>query len=122
MPMGTRGSGRFALGAMAGLLLISQTVAPAAPVNDAFSNRLVLSGLTNFILASNVGATRETGEPEHAGSAGGSSVWWMWTAPVTESFTVSTIGSSFDTLLAVYFGSAVSNLVQVASDDDSGGD
>jgi hypothetical protein len=35
--------------------------------------------------------------------------------------TVSTRGSSFDTLLAVYTGSNISNLTQVASDDESGG-
>ena len=26
-------------------------------------------------------ATRETGEPEHAGNEGGGSVWWAFTAP-----------------------------------------
>lgn len=119
--MGCLGSGLFAFAAMAGLLLPAQTLR-AAPVNDAFTNRSMLSGVTNFILASNVGATRESGEPEHAGSAGGSSVWWTWIAPVTGSFRVSTVGSSIDTLLAIYFGSDLSSLVYVASDDDSGGD
>ena len=58
----------------------------------------------------NVLATKEAGEPEHAGKAGGSSVWWSWTAPNSGSVTVSTMGSDFDTLLAVYTGTVVSNL------------
>ena len=35
--------------------------------------------------------------------------------------TISTFGSSFDTLLGVYTGSAISNLVLVASNDDARG-
>ena len=35
--------------------------------------------------------------------------------------TLDTIGSSFDTLLAVYTGSSISNLTVLASDDESGG-
>jgi hypothetical protein len=35
--------------------------------------------------------------------------------------TISTIGSSFDTLLGVYTGTAISNLVLVASNDDAEG-
>ena len=30
---------------------------------------------------SNVGATKEPGEPDHAGDPGGASVWYTWTAP-----------------------------------------
>ena len=63
----------------------------------------------------------EAGEPSHAGNVGGKSVWWTWTAPTNGTVTVDTVGSSFDTLLAVYTGNSVAGLSVVASDDDSGG-
>lgn len=88
--------------------------------DDAFANRGVLGGAGFTLAGSNVGATKESGEPSHAGNAGGKSVWWTWTAPKTGIVTVDTIGSDFNTLLAVYTGSAVASLTPVASDDDSG--
>src|SRR5689334_5021671 len=103
----------------AGVLIAAGASGSSAPVNDAFINSTVLGGLTNFVLASNEGATGEPGEPQHAGSTGGSSLWWTWTAPESGTFSASTAGSSFDTLLAVYLGSSLSNLMAVASNDDS---
>src|SRR5438876_5883457 len=93
-----------------------------APPNDTFANRITLSGANITITASNIGATIEPGEPQHAGELGGRSVWWSWTAPSTGSFKISTAGSSFDTLLAVYLGSSVTNLTEVASNDDFNGE
>ena len=58
----------------------------------------------------------------HAGNAGGHSFWWTWTAPATRQVTVSLAGSSFDTLLGVYLGTAVSALTQVAANDDTNGE
>src|SRR5262249_22109030 len=72
--------------------------------SDVFANRVIIpSGGVNT-LASNAAATKESGEPNHAGSAGGKSVWWTWTAPNTGAVTVDTLGSSFDTVLAIYTG------------------
>src|ERR1043165_8204813 len=99
-----------------GLLLFA-----AAPTNDNFAGRIVLSGNNVTTTGTNVDATKETGEPNHAGSTGGHSVWWDWTAPATGDATIDTFGSSFDTLLAVFTGSSVSTLTFVASNDDSGG-
>jgi hypothetical protein len=92
------------------------------PPNDLFANRSLITGLTNTVTGSNLNGTKEAGEPNHAGNSGGKSVWWSWTAPANRTVTVDTIGSSFDTLLAVYTGNAVSALTQIASDDDGGGD
>jgi uncharacterized repeat protein (TIGR01451 family) len=91
------------------------------PSNDMFTNRALLVGLSNTVFASNVGATREPGEPPHAGSPAWASVWWTWTAPITGTMTIDTIGSDFDTVLSIYEGTAFSNLVVVAEDDQSGG-
>ena len=49
------------------------------------------------------------------------SVWWSWVAPASGPVTISTVGSTFDTLLGVYTGTNVATLTLVASDDDSGG-
>ena len=53
-------------------------------------------------------------------SDSGASVWYKWTAPSSGAFTFDTIGSSFDTVLAVYTGTALTSLSEVASDDDGG--
>jgi hypothetical protein len=40
--------------------------------------------------ASNDGATKQSGEPDHLGNPGGSSVWYSWTAPASGRVTLST--------------------------------
>ena len=102
------------------LACVVGSLSRAAPVNDAFAQRTLLTGLTNVIDSSNVGATVEVGEPEHAGLWSSQSVWWSWRAPVTGTMKLSTMGSSFDTVVGVYFGSVLTNLTEVVSDDDSG--
>ena len=86
--------------------------------NDMFANRILLSGTNIVVTSSSIGAAKETGEPSHAGIAGGASVWWSWTAPNVGTVSISTSGSGFDTVLGVYTGSSVSALTEVASDDD----
>jgi hypothetical protein len=65
-------------------------------------------------------ATKEPGEPYHAGNAGGRSVWIPWQPNITRSYTITTAGSDFDTLLAVYTGDSLLNLEEVASNDNDG--
>ncbi len=48
-------------------------------------------------------------------------MWFRWSAPATGVATFDTLGSTFDTLLAVYTGPTISNLQSVASDDERGG-
>jgi hypothetical protein len=90
----------------------------AAPINDMFANATVLTGSSVTVSGSNVGATLEAGEPPKAGNRGGASVWWFWTAPASESVTISTAGSSFDTIMGIFTGSSVSALTCVAYNDD----
>ena len=90
----------------------------AAPANDNFASAAGLAGLTNFIISANGGATAEPGERDHADSSCSNSIWWSWQAPFTGTVGISTVGSSFDTLLAVYTGDSVSNLQVVADNDD----
>jgi hypothetical protein len=86
-----------------------------------FSAAAALTGSSGSWTGSTTGATKEAGEPSHAGNAGGHSVWFTWTAAAGGATTFKTAGSSFDTLLAVYTGSAVSALTAVASNDDADG-
>ena len=94
------------------------TVSP--PANDLFDNRTILSGDIGALSAHNFNATAENGEANHAGIIGGSSVWWSWTAPSSGVAAVDTHGSSFDTLLTVYSGTALSSLVSIAGNADDG--
>ncbi len=90
-----------------------------APVpNDRFSNAQVIGGSSGSVTGSNVGANKEGGEPDHADNPGGSSIWYRWTAPATGQYGLNTVGSSFDTLLAVYTGSSLNALTAVAANDD----
>ena len=93
----------------------------AVPLNDSFASATDLGSSDGTFVGYNVGASKETGEPSHAGNAGGASVWWRWVAPSSGQYTVSTQGSSFDTLLGVYTGTAVSALTTVASNDNDPG-
>jgi hypothetical protein len=89
--------------------------------NDNFSSAANISGSydRSQTIGSNVGATKEPGEPQHAGNSGGASVWWRWTAPTTGQVTIDTLESNFDTLLSIYTGNSVGSLAQVASNDDT---
>src|SRR5439155_3299980 len=88
---------------------------------DNFSNRVSRSSFSSVRMGDNFGATSEPDEPKHAGKTGGSSVWMSWTAPGSGIATFSTLGSTFDTLLAVYTGTNLSSLQHEASDDDRAG-
>ena len=117
--------------AVAGLIALSIGLTNAVPVNDMFANRTVLPSTTNagapitnlVIYASNAGATREPGEPYHAGVTGGASIWWSWRPPTNGTVTISTAGSTnyygdVDTVLAIYTGTNLPALLEQASNDD----
>jgi hypothetical protein len=87
--------------------------------NGNFTN--LISTLSGSGRGSNTNATRESGEPLHAGKSGTHSVWLTWTPPLSGVATIDTEGSGFDTLLAVYTGDNLTKLVRVAADDDKGG-
>src|SRR5207247_6960637 len=89
-----------------------------APTNDAFSSAAPISGTSGSISGNNANGSKQSGEPNHAGNAGGASVWYNWTAPSTSPATFDTALSAFDTLLAVYTGNSVSGLILIASNDN----
>ena len=104
-----------------GLALSIAQASIGAPDNDNFAARIALTGSSFTGNGSNVDATAESGEPQHHGNTATHSVWWTWTAPADGLATLDTVGSGFDTLLAIYSGTAVNALTEVISDDQSGG-
>jgi hypothetical protein len=107
-----------------GTIAFGVDVTPS-PANDDFDAAGALEGrvLENGVYAARESgftwnATKEAGEPNHAGNQGGASVWFSWTAPFSDRVTVSGCGR-FEALLAVYAGSSVGALTPLASDNRS---
>jgi uncharacterized repeat protein (TIGR01451 family) len=87
----------------------------ARPANDNFAMATSISGNAGQSTSLSSFASKEPGEPDHAGNAGGKSVWWKWTAPSAGQVTLTSNGSAFSTLIAVYTGSALGSLSIIAS-------
>jgi hypothetical protein len=98
-----------------------QSLAEDFCLSDNFDTCTSLNGVKGSQAEDNSLASRETGEPPHAGHEAGKSLWYCWTATNATPVTFDTVGSSFDTLLAVYLGNSVSNLSLVAENDDISG-
>ena len=93
----------------------------AAAANDMFANATVVSASSGSKTGSTTDATRENREPRPIRAWGnkGKSIWYSWTAPITGSLSLDTHGSSYDTLLAISTGSAISALTNVGANDDA---
>ncbi|HXS69058.1 MAG TPA: Ig-like domain-containing protein, partial [Candidatus Polarisedimenticolia bacterium] len=85
------------------------------PPNDDFSHAKVLSGRDIFIVGNNDGATSEKGEPIHAGTGNGHSVWWKWKAPASCDVTIEPASNSVAPVVAVYSGKTIESLFAVSS-------
>lgn len=111
---------------------ISLTIeATPPPPNDNFANPIRLGGSFHesdqitFEPANenypepthgfNWGATKEAAEPDHAGDAGGASVWYAWTPTRSGEARLSLQGAGGPTLLALYRGSTLAGLEPVGS-------
>ncbi len=120
-------SGNYSVAVANGVGVIESAVATVIvspgplTLTDRFADRAVVTAPNGSGYGVNIGASVEPGEPLHAGKQGGRSVWVGWRAPGDGVVWLDTRGSGFDTLLAVYRGSAVNALTPVVSDEDSGG-
>ena len=92
---------------------------PPPPSNDFFADSILLGGNSPSVTGTNISATREAGEPSHGGFSSGHSVWWRWVAPLNGYAVISTAGSNYDTVLAVYTGTAVNALTLIAVNDNA---
>ncbi len=63
-------------------------------------------------------ATKETNEPDHASNEGGASVWWTFTAPFDGVLCVRTTNTKLDTIMGLYQGDRLGNLLMLQSNDD----
>src|SRR4051812_16861494 len=121
--MGRRWNGRGAsLLTVAGAVVVALSAAPplaaAVPANDALAGAVTLAAAGGSLTTTNLEATKEAGEPEHAGNPGGASIWFKWTPNFTGMASIDASGSAVDTLLAGYTGASIAGLSLVASDDD----
>jgi hypothetical protein len=82
------------------------------PSNDDFVDAERIVGFPATARGNADIASREAGEPKHAGKAW-ASIWWRWAAPSTGATLVTTCGSK---ALAVYTGEDLQGLSEVVSD------
>lgn len=100
---------------------VLQIVSPALPLADNFASRGLINTASGYGIGLTRDATKEAGEPHPCNGRVGKSVWLTYVAPADGIVVFDTSGSAFDTVLGVYTGTALSSLVEVASDDDSAG-
>jgi hypothetical protein len=105
------------------LLALPAMVLAAAPANDDFANRQVVSGaLPIEVTGSNVEATKEAGELIPGGpSPAGHSIWFEWEAQSTGYVTIGACVNQFPTILAIFTGTEIDNLTQVVSGEQNEG-
>ena len=97
------------------LLLANDSTQPR-PSNDSRTKPNNLPLTRSFqVKAINTFATQELGEPSHAGSKGGHSLWWRYDPSEDGILEINTFGSDFDTVLAAY---PVGRTVALVSNDD----
>jgi hypothetical protein len=101
--------------------LLALVIDPLA--NNDFANRFTLTGAKVTTTGVSVGATIEPGEPTGGGFGNnrGATLWWTWTAPATGTVRIDTFGSTFNTVLGVYTGTAVDALTQIALNNNAPG-
>ena len=93
---------------------------PPPPVNDNFADALALVGCSGTALGTNIGASKESGEPNSSDSPTSTrSVWYKWQAPSTGVVTFDTKDSTFDTVLEVFTGTSLGTLTSIAHNDDA---
>jgi hypothetical protein len=81
-----------------------------APVNDDFANATQVIGDQGAIRVTTEGAGREPGEPWHAGSPFGSSVWLRWTAQRPGTTSIYPCEGTFHPVVEAFVGEAVGAL------------
>jgi subtilisin family serine protease len=99
-------------------LVATQSRVPGASGPESFDRATVLTG-PNGSVSAVAGFRAQNGEPAHGGRTGISSTWFAWTAPSDGQAIFSTTGSSFDTAMSIYEGTALNDLREVGSNDDS---
>jgi len=113
-------------GGSSGNTVVSYSLTNSVVANDNFANAFVLPNATGRMYTStNLGASKEAGEPDHAGNVGGRSVWFKWTAPAGAqkfydfSIDARPLAGSATPLFAIYSGSSLANLTQIGKGEQA---
>jgi hypothetical protein len=85
------------------------------PANDNFAYRELLEGTNIEIDVDNTGATFQSGEPKHATVDSGHSIWFSWKAPASGEVMFGTDDGDFTPMVAIYRGSSLQSLRNVAA-------
>jgi hypothetical protein len=101
--------------------VIVETAITIPETNTNFANRARINPLSGPISDSNNLAGVQAGAPLPDGVPGGNSIWFTWIPTFTGTVSLTTQGSEFEAVMAVYTGTQLSNLKVVAADDGSGG-
>lgn len=109
-------------GCLAVVWLALTVSSSAQPANDPMAGAVQLVGTNLTVTGSNVQATKEPGEANHAGYPGGASVWWKWAVPGAGYVTLDLRGSFAGALVGVYRGKYVDRLTPVASNTGANSD
>lgn len=94
---------------------------PAPPANNDLANAANAGALPYQDSRRTDAATRQPQEPSPTctiGDFSDRSVWYSFTPPFTGPYRLTTAGSDFDTILAVYQGTTFGTMAQVACTDD----
>jgi len=94
------------------------TGSPSGPYNDTFDRARYLGKRSFTTLGTTLLATAEPGEPSHAGQPASHSVWFEWVAPMANIIDVYSISDEMDTRIAVYEGTSLGSLTEIASNDN----
>jgi len=120
-------AGAYSVRAFAGNAVAYSSIATltvqTAVANDHFANATVLTGLSGTApTVNNAVATGEAGEPVHFNNnTTSSSIWYAYRPIANGLATFDTAGSAIDTAMAVYTGTALSNLAFLAQNNDAPG-
>ena len=95
----------------------TNTPTPVSKPNDPFASAVVIPGVPYVNSQFTTGFTVEAGEPQPCAGIG-STAWYSFTPTSTGLLTADTLGSNYDTALAVYTGATLGTLVNVGCDDD----
>lgn len=99
-----------------GPITLAVRVAGPPPPNDSFAGaRQLRAALPVGVNDSNYEATSQAGEPIHAGVPTSASVWYQWTPSRSGPVVIDTCASDGFKVLAVYTGSRVDALAEVAA-------
>jgi hypothetical protein len=89
---------------------------------NAFASRAQVAANAGAVRCNTTNFNRQAGEPNHCAFTNGASAWLSVQPLGSGVMTITTDGSSFDTVLAIYTGTTLASLTPVACDNNAGAD